>query len=104
MAAEHATVDMNDIAGLARLGLQPPDHVGVAALRHEADVLAVVLVGDVEPEFARGRARLGLGHAAEREAEEIELLARGGEQEIALVAVEIDRAEQSRAGRQRRGS
>ena len=92
--AEHAAVEIDDLAGLERVRLQPLDDVGVAAGRHEADVLAVMLVGDGEAEAARQLARLGLGHVAERKAHEVELLARGREQEIALVAVGIRRAVQ----------
>ena len=39
-------------------------------------------------------ARLRLGHVAERETQKIELLARGGEQEIALVAIGVRGADQ----------
>src|SRR5262245_6253664 len=87
MPAEQATVEVDDIAGLGRAGLEPLDHLGVTAGRHEADVLAVVLVGDREAEPARQLARLRLGPLPEREAQHLELLARGGEQEIALVAL-----------------
>ena len=74
--------------GRGRARLQPLDHVGVAAGRHEADVLAVVLVGDREAEArARARASRALVMLAERKAQQVELLARGGEQEIALVAL-----------------
>jgi hypothetical protein len=69
--------------------LQLLDHVGVAAGGHEADVLAVGLVGDGEAE-ARGISRtsaLGMGMPPSGKAQEVELLARGGEQEIALVAL-----------------
>ncbi len=116
VAAEHAPVDVDDVAGLGGTGLQPLDEVGVAPVGNEADVLAVVLVGDGEAEVARRRARLRLGHGTQREAQEVELLLGGGEQEVALVAVEIDRpverpmtvatgpAHHVVAGRQRRGA
>ena len=87
VAAEHVAVEIDDVAGGCRAGLQPLDHVGVAAGRHEADVLAVVLVGDRKPEAPRMLARLGLGHVAERKAQDVELLMRGAEQEVALVAL-----------------
>ena len=87
VAAEHAAVEIDDVAGLGGARPQPLDHLGVAPGRHEADVLAVVLVGDRKIEAARQLARLGLGAVAERKAQRIELLARGGEQEIALVAL-----------------
>jgi hypothetical protein len=85
---------MDDLAGAHRARLQLLDDVGVAPLRHEADILAVALVGHGEAELAGHRPGLVLGEVAERKAQEIQLLARRGEQEIALVAIEIDRAEQ----------
>src|SRR5437016_4061329 len=94
MAAEHAAGEIADVAGLHRIRAQPADDVGVAAGRHEADVLAVLLVGDLEAKAARELAHLGLGHVAKRKAQIIQLLARGGEQEIALVAIGIGRAYQ----------
>ena len=68
MRAEHAAVEIDDVAGLGGPGPQALDHLGVAAGRHEADVLAVVLVGDRERESARKLARLRLGPVAERKA------------------------------------
>ena len=53
-----------------------------------------MLVGDREAEAARELARLGLGHVAEREAQEVELLLRGREQEVALVAIGVARRRQ----------
>src|SRR5205807_5655876 len=47
-----------------------------------------------EAEAARMLTHLGLGHVAERKAQVVELLARGREQEIALVAIGIGRAYQ----------
>ena len=52
----------------------------------------VLLVGDRKPELARQFAHARLRQAAERKAQHVELFARGGEQEIALVAVGIMRA------------
>ncbi len=98
VAAEHAAVDVDDVAGLGGARLELADHVGIAAARHEADVLAVRLLGDREPELARRGARLGLGHRPEREAEIGELGGRRREQEIALVAVEIGRPVKRAAG------
>src|SRR5579883_1487625 len=46
MAAERAAGQIDDVARHSRARLEALDHVGVAAGRHEADVLAVVLVGD----------------------------------------------------------
>ena len=85
------------VAGFGRARLEALDHIDVMPGRHEADVLAVVLVGDRQTEFARKLARLRLAALAEREAQNIELLARGAEQEIALVALFLARAEQAAA-------
>ena len=82
--------------GSAAPGLQAFDHVGVAAGRHEADVLAVVLVGDREAKLAGQFAGSGLGHVPERKAQEIKLVARGREQEIALVALAVARPDRAR--------
>src|SRR3546814_9198584 len=69
-------------------------HRGIGALRHEADVLAVRLVGDVEAEARGLAAHRVLLHATERKAQEVELAARGGEEEVALIAARIDRTVQ----------
>ena len=79
VAAEHAAGEIDDVARLGGARPQAFDHLGIAAGRHEADVLAVVLVGDRKPEAARELPRLGLGALAEREAQQLELLARGRE-------------------------
>ena len=102
VAAEHAAVEVDDLARLGGARPQPLDHVGIVPARHEADVLAVRLVGDRQAEAARQVARLRLGPIAERKAQEIELRARGGEQEIALVALGLAGAiERAAAARQR---
>ena len=85
---------IDDIARLNRIRAKPPDHVSIATGRHKADVLAIVLVGDGKPEAARQVARFRLGPIAEREAQQVELLARGAEQEIALVAFALTGAVQ----------
>src|SRR5690606_24146606 len=86
MPAEHATVTVHDVARFDRTRAQPRHHVDVAALRDEADILAVGLAGDVQAEPCRVRARLALLERSERKAQEVELRLRGGKQEIALVA------------------
>ena len=89
MPADGAAGEIDDVAGLDGIRPQAADDVGVAPGRHEADVLAVLLVGDGETEAPRQFARLRLGHIAQRKAQKIELLARGREQEIALVAIGV---------------
>src|SRR6478672_8209426 len=94
MAADHMAVEIDDLAGLDRARLQAANDVGVAPGRHEADVLTVLLVGDLEAEAPRQFTRVLLGHVAERKTQVIELLARGREQEITLVAIGIGGANQ----------
>src|SRR5262252_2897413 len=116
MAAEHAALEIDNLAGPGGARTQPFDHIGIAAVWHKTDVLAVLFVGNGEPEPASQFARLCLGPIAQREAQQIELCARRREQEIALVALgftgAIERAaavgEPARgnimAGRQYRGA
>ena len=85
--AQHSPVEIDDIAGLGGAGFEPLDDVRVAARRHETDVLAVVLVGDRKAETAGKLPRLPLCLVAQRKPQHLELLARGGKQEIALVAL-----------------
>src|SRR5579863_341309 len=89
MGPDDVTVEVDNVAGQKRIRSQAADHIGVAAARYEADVLAVMLVGDLEAEAARQFARLGLGHIAERKAQILKLLARGRKQEVALVAIAV---------------
>src|SRR5690242_20526643 len=99
---EHAAIDVDDVSRFRRAGLQALDNIRVMPLRHEADVLAVALVGDGEAESARMLTHLRLREIAERKAQQVELLARRSEQEVALVALLVARAEKaSAAGRQR---
>ena len=101
MATEHAALQVDDLAGRDSVGLQAVDDVGVAAGGNEADVLAVVLVGDRQIEAMRQRARLALAHVAKRKAYAVELRLRGRKQEIALVTIGVLRAMQgARAIRQ----
>jgi hypothetical protein len=50
--AEDIAVHVHDLAGIRRAGAQLLDHGGIIAVRHEADVLAVGLVGHGSPYFA----------------------------------------------------
>src|SRR3546814_8335571 len=67
MPAEHAPVDMDDLAAKRRVRLHLVDDVRIAALRHEADVLAVGLLGHHKAHILGKRPHLPLRHAAERE-------------------------------------
>jgi len=61
VAAHYGAMAVNDVAGLEGLGTQGLDDPGIAAVGDEADVLAVGLLGDGEPEAAGDAAGLGLG-------------------------------------------
>src|SRR5581483_4265216 len=50
MAPEDPSIEIDDLPRLRRAGREAPDHGGIAALRHEADVLAVGLGGHRQPE------------------------------------------------------
>ena len=94
MPADDLAVEIDDVARLDRVRPQPADDIGIASGRHEADILAVLLVGNRQSEAARQFAGLRLGHVAQRKAQIIELFARGREQEIALVAIGVGGADQ----------
>ena len=87
MAAENPAVDMDDVPRLGGSRAQALDHFRVAPGGHETDVLAVRLLRHFEAEVSCQLARRILVERAEREPQEGKLLARGGEQEIALVAL-----------------
>src|SRR5215472_18556815 len=89
MAAEHASGEIDDVAGPRRLGPQPRDELRVIAVRHETDVLAVGLVRHRKAELGRKHAHVALHLAAQRKAQEIELRASGGKKEIALVTTRV---------------
>src|SRR4051794_3827941 len=61
--AERAAVGVDDLARLGRVGAEAGDEVAVVALRDEADVLALGLVGERQAEAAGVGAGLGLGQA-----------------------------------------
>ena len=90
MAAEHlAAFGMDDLPRRLGRGMDRADDFGIVAIGHEADVLAVRLGGHAQARRPGQPARLGLGQAAQREAQEIELRLGGREQEIALVAPRV---------------
>ncbi len=91
MLSKHAAVNMDNISGLRRIRFQPLNDVGIFALGNKADVLTVVLFGNVQSELAREFACLRLGQAAKRKAQKVKLFLSGGKQKVALVAVQIHR-------------
>ncbi len=91
--ADDAAVEVDDVAWIDRVRPQAADDVGIAPGRHEADILAILLVRDFKTKTPRQFARLRLGHVAERKAQIVELLAGGRKQEVALVAIGVRRAD-----------
>src|ERR1700736_3333917 len=87
--AEHAPLDIDDVSGLGGAGPQALDHLGIASRGNEADVLAVLLVGDREIETTGQIAGLGLAALTQRKPQRSELLGRGRKQEIALIALAV---------------
>src|ERR1700677_5034003 len=65
--AEHGPLKIDNVAGAGSTRPQPLDHFRIMPARHEADVLAVVLVSDRKPEAARQLTRFRLGPIAKRE-------------------------------------
>ena len=98
MPAKHPAVDMDDVAGIGGCGLQLCDDVGILALRHEADVLTVLLGGYNEAHLFSHGSYVRLGQTAKGKAQVVDLRLRGGKQEIALVAIGIDRTIQGAMG------
>ncbi len=90
---------MDDAAWPAALGPHRAYDFRIVAVGNEADVLAVGLGGDGEAEFGGDLPHFGLGQAAEREAQVIELLVGRRVEEIRLVARRIERAVQFGPGR-----
>src|SRR5487761_136041 len=98
MPSEHASRLVDDIAWLDCAGPQLCNECVIASARHEADVLAVGLLRHRQRKARRQRAGFIFAQFAEREAQEIELLARRAIEEIALVAAGIGGAVQLRPG------
>ena len=95
MLAKHIAREIDNLTGVCRTGAQLFDHRRIVAVGNEADVLTVRLVRHRQPIFRRQGPRLGFrGEVAQRKAQVGQLFGRGGEQEIALVAVGIGRAMQ----------
>src|SRR5688572_22131992 len=102
MTAENPAVDMNNLAGPDRIGLEALDQLAVATLRDEADILTVGLVGDHKTEVAGQDSRFRLVALAERKTQHGELVRRRRVEEVALVTIGVGGTEQgTRAIRQR---
>ena len=85
MLAEHFALRVHKATGLAVRARQPLDRGSIVAVRHEADVLAVVLVCVAKAVRLGDFTRLGLVQAAERKARVRELLLREPGKHVALI-------------------
>ena len=85
--ADLAAVDVEDGARLGGPACPFAEHIAVVAPRHEADLLAVLLVGRGKTQGAGTVADLRLGHVAERELNVGQLRLPQAVQEVALVLV-----------------
>ena len=90
MLAEHAAVDMHDLAGLLGFRANFFHDFCVVAAGDEADILRVRFVGGEQTKPFGVLARDVFCPAAQRKPQEIQLFLRGGEQEIALVFCVVD--------------
>ena len=100
--AEHTAIEVDDFARTGSARPQPLDDVGIMSGRHEADVLAVLLVGNRQAKTPCQITRLRFSAVTERKAQQIELRSRRGEQEIALIAFCFTRAIQRAAATRQR--
>ena len=89
--AEHMAILIDKVARGAVASCVARDKASVVAVRHEADVLTVRLVGVVEALFLRDAARLALVHRAERQARVRQLILRERVEHVALVLALIER-------------
>ena len=94
MLAHLAAVDVDDRAGLGLPASSLAQDVAVVAARHEADLLAVALLGRGQPQRARQLPNLRLGHLTERETCVRQLLLAKAVEEVALVLVAVAAAQQ----------
>ncbi len=93
MTPQNTAIDMYDIARGRCFRLQLGNNVRIFALRHETNVLAILLLRNRQPHLFCNFADLRLRQMSKREAQIINLVLRGGKEEIALIAIRIDRTE-----------
>ena len=89
-------VDVDERPGLRSPAGTLTQRLAVVAAGHEADLLALGLVGGGEPETARDLADLRLGQLAEREPGVLELVLAQAVEEVGLVLVLVPRPAQPR--------
>src|SRR5439155_13538716 len=92
-----AAVRVDDGSVAQQPGSALGEHRAVVAAGHEAELLAVGLCGDREPERLRLLAHALLRRIAEREARRRPLLLRQRVEDVRLVLPRVDSAEQARA-------
>src|SRR5207248_5232745 len=89
MPSKDPPFEVDDVPRRLGLGPEPLHQSGVITVRDEADVLAVRLGRNFEAELPGDPPHLVLRQIAEREAQEIELLARGAVKKVALIAARV---------------
>ena len=101
MTAEHVSSHVDDGAGAEDAGVAPPQEAAIVAVGHEADLLAVRLVGRHQAEPPRVLAHLVLRQIADGKARGGELRLGERPQEVTLVLAAIARAQEREAFRAR---
>src|SRR6266513_1605442 len=92
--AEDFSLTVHDRARTEDRGVAPPQEASVVIVRHEADLLALRLVGRNETEPARVGPHLGLGQLADGETRGGELHLREGPEKVRLILLRVSRAQQ----------
>lgn len=87
--AEHAAIDMDDVASLGSVRPQALHDVGIAACGNKADILAVGLFCNRQSKLTGESTNVGLLQMTQGEPQEAELLAGRGKEKVALVALGI---------------
>ena len=97
MPPQHPPVQIDDLPRISTAGPQLFNDRRIVPVRHETDILTVRLVRHRQPILRRQRPGFRLaGQMAQREPQIVQLVRPGREQEIALIAVRIDRPMQLR--------
>ena len=91
MFAEHATVFVNELAVRIVSARKRANKRGIITVRHEADILAVRLIGVMEAELTRKLARMRFCHASERKQRMPQFVLRHRIEHVALVFRQVNR-------------
>lgn len=95
MFADDGAFGIDDFAGDGDIGAAFGDEICVGAFADEADFLALGFLSDGQAEATRKGADFGFGQSAEREADEAELVLVHGVEDVALVFLGVNGAEET---------